>query len=211
MDPFSASIALLKLKSKYSFWILLTLAIGDSFAIRVADLGDSLPKEWIASLKLLEIFFWTGVAIFAIVLYMSIQQTNKRMSVTFPMPHTHFWHEAKQTNGMTYTQISANVLVKNLTDKPLGLASVRLVRPGIDAAVLDGRALIKEKDSPFSSTTMASGYKIEPFDSRAVALSLLIEASIGQANSGKKDIEATLVLIDEDGFETSLTTTFNIH
>lgn len=211
MDPISASIALLKSKSKYSFWILLSLAIGDSLTIHIFNLGETLPKEWAASLRPLEIFLWTGVVIFGIVLYRSIQQANKKMSVTFPMPHTHFWHEAKQSNGEIFTQISANVLVKNLSDRPLGLSSVKLVRPGIAGAVLDGRALIKEKDSPYSSTTMVSGYKIEPFDSRPVSLSLLIGASIGRANGRQKDIEATLTLIDEDGFETDITTIFNIH
>jgi hypothetical protein len=71
--------------------------------------------------------------------------------------YTHLWSEHKQQDGSISTQITANVLIKNLTDKSLGLSSVRLLRPAIDAPLIMGWPLIKERGSPYSSTTMGTG------------------------------------------------------
>ena len=210
MDPLSATLSILKPPAKYSFWVLVVLAISTSGVLNLSNLATELPSDWVAKLKLLQPYLWVGVFVFSIVLHRAHQQASRKLSITFPMPHTHFWHEPKQPDGSIYTQIAGNILVKNMTVKPLGLASVKLKEPVVNAPVLDSRALINEKESVYSSTTMVGGYKIAPFDSRPVALSLFIGGSLGQANSGKKDIEATIALVDEDGFETPFTTTFGI-
>jgi hypothetical protein len=210
MDPFSASLSILKPPAKYSFWVLVVLAIATSGVLNLSNLASELPSDWVAKLKLLQPYFWVGVFVFAIVLHLAQKQARKKFSITYPMPHTHLWQETKQQDGSVYTLIAANVLVKNLTDKSLGIASAILKSPAIEAAILDGRALIKEQGSSYSSTTMGSGSKIGPFDSCPVSLSLIIGASIEQAKAGKNEIEATLAIVDEDGYETKFTTTFNV-
>lgn len=213
MDPITAALAALKPPAKYSFWVLLSLAIADSGILHLSSLAGSLPAEWIVGLQILEWFLWVAVSIFAIVLFVKLLKTKQeshKLGVTFPSPHTHIWHEPKQRDGSINTQIIADVLVKNLTDNPLGLSSVRLIKPRIEGPLLHGWALIKERNSPYSSTTMGTGTKISPNDSNPVNLHVIIGASLGLTELGKESIEVILGLIDEDGYETKVKTKFNI-
>ena len=214
MDFFGACLSAIKITSKYSFWTLISLAVANSAVLHLSNLPHSIPTEWLAMLKLLEWFLWVPTIIFAVVLIVAIKQERYkaiRLGVTFPSPHTHVWSESKQQDGSINTQITANVLVRNRTDKPLGLSSVRLINPTIDGPVIYGCPLIKERESSYSSSTMCTGYKINPHDSRPVSLQVIIGDSLDLTGKNKKQIEATLGLTDEDGYETKVTTSFNIH
>lgn len=213
MDPISATLAILKPPAKYSFLVLIVLAIGTTGVLHFSNLIPMLPTNSVSSLRLLEWFLWVGVVVFSIALLIVMgneRVANQKLAVTFPLPHTHLWHEAQQQDRSINTQITADVLVKNRTKKDLGLASVRLIEPAINAPLILGWALIKDRTSRYASTTMSTGTKIISNDSCQVSLQVIVGGSLGLTNLLEKNIQATLGLMDEDGYETKVTTTFNI-
>ena len=76
--------------------------------------------------------------------------TRNTFVVTFPMPHTHLWHKAKQSNGSINTQIIATLLVKNITNHPLGLSSARLIKPATKSNLIHSSLLIKSINTKYS-------------------------------------------------------------
>ena len=213
MSPIDVSVSIPKLPSKQFLGLSTAFAIADSGVLRISGLIKTIQNDWLVVLQISEWALWALVAVFGVIVYLEHQKNklaNQKLSVTFPLPHTHFWQEAKQLNGSIYTQINADVFIKNKTDKPLGLSFVKLKNPGIKAPVVHSWALIKDKSSPNSATTVHSYLKIEAFDSNLVRLSVIIAGSLGLAKSVCNTIDATLILVDEDGIETEIKTTFNI-
>ena len=68
MDPLSATLSILKPPAKYSFWVLVVLAISTSGVLNLSNLATELPSDWVAKLKLLQPYLWVGVFVFSIVL-----------------------------------------------------------------------------------------------------------------------------------------------
>ncbi len=136
---------------------------------------------------------------------------KKTFVVTFPMPHTHLWHKAKQSNGSINTQIIATLLLRNITNCPLGLSSARLIKPATKYNLIHNSLLIKSINTKYSGTTITSGYKIQPNDSSQVNLHLIYDGNLNRTNTKNKTLEATLGITADDGCEVIFSTIFNLN
>ena len=213
MPPINIPPEIFKLPNDRILGFSIAFAIADSGVLRFSKAPNLIPINWLAILQLSEWVLWALVFVFGVIVYFqhrNYKLANQKLIVTLPLPHTHLWQETKQQNGEFHTLITADVFIKNNTDKPLGLSFVKLKKPIIKAPILHNWALIKDKKSVYSATTVHSALKIDPFDSNLVNLQVIIGGSLNLANSFQNTVDTVLSLIDEDGLETEIKASFFI-
>ena len=114
-------------------------------------------------------------------------------------PQGSFWHSSKQPDGSVMTQISARFLVKNLTDDPLAVVSVRLVKPRLRGEVVSSDVSTRAADRNIYGRALQSGYVIPPKVSLPASAHMMIRSVPWPAP--KNHIRLTIALRDDEGRE----------
>jgi hypothetical protein len=126
----------LKVIKDLPLWVLVGLPIAGSvliFANRIAPVVPATARPWLIVATVL--FSALAIARTAALLieqipHWRLARAALRKFHIAPNPQQSFWHSSKQPDGSVMTQVAARLFVKNLTDDPLALVSVRLVKRG---------------------------------------------------------------------------------
>ena len=195
--------------------VLLSFATSDSLLIHKFNFFHEISKPNQLLLKSLEILLWVGfliVLISFIGIYFYNQgkarKANRKFSVTFPMSHTHLWHQATQPDKTLQTQISATFQIKNRTADFLGLTTVRLIKPQLKGEVFNNQIFIKDPLNNMSGTLTNSNYEIPPKTSMQCSFILIIKGTLDfQVGTS---VKSKLAIADYEGHEEIIEMDFKV-
>jgi hypothetical protein len=111
-----------------------------------------------------------------------------------PLHQQCWWHLAKQQDDTFVSQIRLDVEAANLTDGPVRIVKVRLIRPKTKGEVLNADASLPLAGSPYHSNRHA----VPPHDTVTAALHLMVRGALAQQG---KSITVTLGITDQFGDE----------
>lgn len=111
-----------------------------------------------------------------------------------PLHQQCWWHLAKQQDDTFVSQIRLDIEAANLTDRPVRIVKVRLIRPKTKGEVLHAEASLPLAGSPYHS----SRHAVPPHDTVTAALHLMVRGIL--AHQGKS-ITVTLGITDQFGDE----------
>ena len=215
IDTIKLILETLKTFQKYALLILLSLAISDSLLIHKVAFFNEIPKPNQLQLKSLEILFWVGFLVVLVTLVGSYfynlaetRKANRKFSVTFPISHSHLWHQAIQPDKTVLTQISATFQIKNRTADFLGLTTVRLIKPQLKGEVLNNQIFIKNPLNKISGTLTTSNYEIPPKTSMQCSFVLMIKGTL-DLQIGEL-VKSKLAISDDDGQEEIIEMDFKV-
>ncbi len=160
---YAKTLAILK---DLPLWLLIGIALAAGIFIYFPNLSGAMPQ----SQRQLIVFVTVLFAILAICRFCDILvsyfigyrthlKTHKKFHLT-PVVEQSFISAAKQPDGTIVTQVSAHLLAKNLTDRPLYLPSARLIKPKISGEHIQTMLLIKAPQSRMYGTVSISKHAI---------------------------------------------------
>ncbi len=140
-------------------WLLIGLALAGYAVLFLPAFGGIDPepfrKQW-------GIWVWVEALVFSILAGMRIldaalttywdhrKAAEARRVLRFvPLHWQRWWHLAKQQDGSFASQISLDVQVTNVSDYPVQIVKVRLIKP--KAKILHAAAMLPMKGSPYHS------------------------------------------------------------
>ena len=103
-----------------------------------------------------------------------------------------WWHLARQRDDSFVSQISLDVEAANLTDHPVLIVKVRLIRPRSKGEFLHGEVMLPKAGSPYHSTSHA----VPPHDTVTASLQIMVRGAIAQQGH---PVLATLGITDQYG------------
>lgn len=109
------------------------------------------------------------------------------------------WHMTKQADGSTTTQLVAELFVKNLTARPVGLVRARLIRPRIHGEIHHADVLVRAVRSNLYGSAAHSGHGLPPNGALPAHLMLIIRGTPRRRATAWLD--ATLGITDDEGNE----------
>jgi hypothetical protein len=111
-----------------------------------------------------------------------------------PRHHQCWWHLAKQHDDSFVSQISADIEVANLTDRPVRIVNARLIRPRTKGELLDATVMLPEAGSPYHSDKHA----VPPHDTATASLHIMVRDALAPQG---KPIHVTFGITDQFGDE----------
>jgi hypothetical protein len=122
------------------------------------------------------------------------RKSERRALRLVPRHHQCWWHLAKQTDDSFVSQISLDVEAANLTDHPVRIVGVQLIRPRARGEFLHGEVMLPKAGSPYHS----SRHAVPPHDTVTARLHVMVRGAIGR--QGYR-VRATLSVTDQYGEE----------
>lgn len=185
-------------------WILAGLAIGLDVLLFVPPIATELPatfRPWLVVFAVL-LNFLAGARVIALAIDklgdFRKTRAGRRTFHLSPESIQAHWSTHRQRDDSMTTQITAQFMVKNLTDAPLGLVEPRLIRPKINGEVRHADIAVRPAES-HTYGSLHSGYRIPPGDVAPAALHLMIGGTPGQAAT--ETLHATFGISDDEGNE----------
>jgi hypothetical protein len=114
-----------------------------------------------------------------------------------PRHHQCWWHLAKQQDDSFVSQIALDVEAANLTDRPVRIVKVQLIRPKIKGELLHGIVTLPKAGSPYHSDRHA----VPPHDTVTASLHILVRGALGKQGDS---IRVTFGITDQFGTEYTL-------
>jgi hypothetical protein len=186
-------------------WLLIALAIVADVLFFVPGVKGQLPKEfgpWLVIAVVLCNILAISRAVSLVVRAahgLSVARAARRTFHMSPDERQSFWATARQRDDSTTTQIVVRFTAKNLTDAPLGLVSVRLIRPKIRGEIVHADVMVRAVDSDLYGGVAHSGHRIPAKDILPATTSIIIRGVPKKAPGGT--LALALGITDEDGNE----------
>src|SRR5207247_5629117 len=111
-----------------------------------------------------------------------------------PLHEQCWWHLAKQPDRSYVSQIRLDIQAANLTDRPVRIVKVRLIRPKTKGEVLCAEASLRLAGSPYHS----SRHPVPPHDTVTAAVHLMVRGTLARQG---RSITITLGVTDQFGDE----------
>ena len=105
-----------------------------------------------------------------------------------------WWHLAKQQDDSFVSQIALDVEAANLTDRPVRIVKVRLIRPRTKGELIHGDVLLPQAGSPYHS----SRHAVPPHDTVTASLHIMVRGALAPQG---KPIRVTFGITDQFGNE----------
>lgn len=204
----------LKVIKDLPLWVLVGLTIAGSiliFAPGIAPVVPSTAKPWMIVATVL--FGALAIARAAALLIEQIPQwrsaraARRKFHIT-PNPQQSFWHSPRQPDDSIMTQVAARLFVKNLTDDPLTLVSVRLVKPRIGGEVVSSDVSVRAVGSNIYGDAFSSGHVIPPRMSLPASAHLMIRGVPWR--EPKNQVRVVIALRDDEGWEERVKMTMRV-
>jgi hypothetical protein len=126
-------------------------------------------------------------------------QSKRRTFHITPDPLQGRWHITRQVDDSMTTQIMLRGLVKNLTDAPLGLATLRLIKPRIEGEVLHADVSVPRAGSNVYGTATHSGHQVPPKGSVPVSIHIMLRGTPRRDSSDA--LPVVIGVSDDEGNE----------
>lgn len=114
-----------------------------------------------------------------------------------PLHQQCWWHLARQQDDSFVSQIRLDIEAANLTDRPVRIVKVRLIRPRTKGEILDAEASLPLAGSPYHS----SRHAVPPHNTVTAALHIMVRGALAKQG---QSITVTLGITDQFGEEYSL-------
>ena len=111
-----------------------------------------------------------------------------------PLDHQRWWHLAKQQDDSFASQISLHIEAANVTDRPVRIVKVRLIRPKAKSELLHALLTLPMAGSPYHSHK----HPVPPHGSVTASMHIMARGALAQQG---KPLRVTLGLIDQFGEE----------
>jgi hypothetical protein len=160
-------------------WVIIA---GVVFGVLTAVRGAALLVEWMRSWK-------------------KGREERKRFHLTAD-PQQNFWSSAKQGDGSIVTQVVTRLAVKNLTDEPIGLAHVRLLKPKIPGEIVHEDVSVRAVGSNLYGTAAQSGHVIPPRTFLPASASVLVRG-VPRWKLGS-EVDVKIAITDDEGHQQRL-------
>ena len=181
-------------------WLLAGLALAGYAIIFTPGFGGIDPKgfrtEWGIWIWIAAVGFSVLTVTRAVESGISAYLEHRRIKVSrrslrlVPRQRQCWWHLAKQKDDSFVSQISLDVEAANLTDHPVRIVKVRLIRPRATGEFLHGDVLLPKAGSPYHSERHA----IPPHDTVTASLHVMVRGAIARQGH---PIRATLGITDQ--------------
>ncbi len=119
---------------------------------------------------------------------------DRRTLRLVPRHHPCWWHLAKQLDDSFVTQMSLEVDATNLTDRPVRIVKVRLIRPRTKGELLRGDVCLPQAGSPYHSNRHA----VPPHDTATASLHIMVRGALAPQG---RPIRVTIGITDQFGNE----------
>lgn len=186
-------------------WLITAFAVATGILLFVPAVNTDLPKAYrpplvvaLVAFGVLALFKWISLVVGALQASRASAKARKTFHAT-PITQQCHWSCSKQPDGSMSTQISAHLSVKNQSDAPLGLTTVRVISPKIRGDVLAEFVTVREPQGPYYHAAHESNSRIPP-GTALPALALIIIGGLPRS-SEERDLNVTLGIRDEDGNE----------
>lgn len=210
MEPTSSAGAYAKTLSLIKdlpLWLLTGVALSLIVFLYVPafhDLASPTARPWVIFAAILFAILALCRFVSVVIAYASTRRAGRELRRTFhltPIIEQCFISTSKQPDGSMVTQISAHFLAKNRTDKPLYLASARVIKPKIAGDHIQSLLLIKAVQGNMYGTAHVSKHFVPPHDTLPASLTILTR---GTPKKCGKEIDTVLAVSDDDGNEQSV-------
>src|SRR5229473_1466318 len=185
-------------------WLLAGLALAGCAVIFTPGFGGIDPNGfrtewgiwvWIEAVGFSVLALTRGIEA-GITAYLEHRRNKKARQALRLVPRHHqcWWHLAKQRDESLVSQITVDVEAANLTDRPVRVVKVRLIRPRAKGEFLHGEVLLPMAGSTYNSTRHA----VPPHDTVTASLHIMVRGAIARQGH---PVCATLGITDHYGEE----------
>ncbi len=195
-------------------WVLAGLTIAALMLLFAPGIAPVVPAAWRPWLIAAAVLF--GALAITRAAALLIEQVPKWRSARAKRRKFHitaneqqsFWHSPKQPDGSIMTQVAARLLVKNLTDEPLTLVGVRLLKPRIRGEIASSDVSVRAVDRNIYGDAFSSGHGIPPRMALPASAHLMIRGVSWR--EPKKEIRVTIAIRDDEGWEERVKMTMRV-
>lgn len=189
-------------------WILVALAAVANVLFFIPVVKGQLPKEfgpWLLVAVVLSniLAISRGISVVVNMGYnFRAARIARRTLHLSPEGGQSFWATIRQKDDSTTTQVVVRFLVKNLTEAPLGLVAVRLIRPKIPGEIVHADVMMRAVDNRMYGTTAHSGHRVPGKEILPATATIIIRGMPKQ--SPGEILPITLGVMDDEGNEQRL-------
>ena len=191
-------------------WLLTAVALALNLFLYIPQLSADLENAYRPWLILGAILFallavakWVSVLVQWLRSRSVAADTRRAFHLT-AIAHQCIWSCSKQADDSFVTQISADLMVKNRSDSPLGLATARVVAPllgkrWLRGEVLQDLILVRAVQGNTYGTAQVSDHRIPAGMTLPVRVTVMLRSKPKQRPEEK--LSLVLAIADEDGSE----------
>ncbi len=189
-------------------WLLIALAIVADVLFFLPVVKSQLPKEFDSWLVVAVVLFnilaiSRAISLVARAVHgLGMARAARRTFHLSSDGMQSFWATVRQEDDSTTTQIVVRFAAKNLTDAPLGLMSVRLIKPKIRGEIVHTDVMVRAVDSNLYGDVAHSGHRVPAKDILPATTSIIIRGVPRQVPGGT--LTLALGITDENGNEQHL-------
>lgn len=219
MDPASieAGAKFLGVLRNLPLWILTAIAFAMDVFLLVPQLSVDLAKGYrpwmiLAAIVINALFLakWASVLLQWWQERKSAAEARRTFHMT-PVAHQCIWSASKQADDSFVTQVSADLMVRNRSQSPLGLVAARIVKPWIRESWLRGEMiqdliLVRAVQGNVYGTAQVSDHRIPPGISLPVRVTVMLRGR--PARRPEENLKLVIAMQDDDGNEQRVRITF---
>lgn len=200
----SAAAKVLEVLKDLPLWILIGLTLSAGALLFVPVIAQSVApmRPWIMIAGIVSACLafarGTGTAVEWVSRWRTANAPARTFHIT-AFEQQSFWHVAKQKDDSLITQVSARLLVKNLTDNPLALVSARLLRPWIRGEVVSSDLSVRATNRNVYGDAVSSGHAIPAKMSLPASAHIMVRGLPWR--EPKKQVRVTIAIRDDEGRE----------
>jgi hypothetical protein len=181
-------------------WLLTAIALFLVACLFVPVLSAAVPQEarkfvilGAGAFTILAVCRLGSLVISAINKYRADREARRTFHLT-PISQRSYWGPTRQKDGTIVSQIRAEFMAKNRTNKILHLVTARVVKPKISGDVLEG-LIFTGADSKFGVDCLPPGATMR------IAAHIMIRGFPGRVRKNPPDLAAVLAVADDEGNE----------
>lgn len=203
-------IRFLEVVKDLPLWLLTAVALALGLFLFVPQLSADLEKAYRPWLVLAAILFalmsiakWISVLVQWLRARRDAAETRRTFHLT-AVAHQCIWSASKQPDDSFVTQVSADLLVKNRSQSPLGLATARIVAPLLGEHWLRGEMvqdliLVRAVRSNMYGTAQVSDHRIPAGMTLPARVTIMLRSK--PKHGPEEKLSLVLAITDEDGNE----------
>jgi|GEM_PF-1965373 len=183
-------------------WLLVGVAVSAGVLLWVPGLLPNSVRPWIVivaiTFAILAGARASAMLIEKIPVWKKARDERRRFHVT-PEPQQSFWSSSEQADGSIVTQVVARLVVKNRTTEPLGLASVRLLKPKVRGEIVHDDVSVRAVNQNMYGTAAHSGHLIPAKMSLPASASVMMRGV--PRRKPENEIRVKMAIADDEGYE----------
>jgi hypothetical protein len=184
----------------FPLWLLTAIALFLVACPFVPVLSAAVPQEarkfvilGAGAFTILAVCRLGSLVISAINKYRADREARRTFHLT-PISQRSYWGPARQKDGTIVSQIHAEFMAKNRTDKLLHLLTARVVRPKIAGEVVHV-LILTGADSKFDVDCLPPGATMR------ISANIMIRGHPGRVRKNPLDLAAVVAVVDDEGNE----------